>query len=148
MGVAEQEQQLGVVARRLAQVAPTGWARLLGNWEAAVVDGEVTLNWVTTAVVNGGDRWLYGQVGYDEELYDAVQRLNELSAEGGGTRWTTFDLRLDPDGTIEVGFGYDPPKRMQGIHDEESLGRFETYLDIWVAEHGPVPAAPPGGREG
>jgi len=146
VGLAEQQDQLGAVARRFAGVAPQGWARLLGNWEATVDDtGAVSLNWITTAVVDGGDRWLYGQVGFDEELYDAVVRLNELSAQDGpGRRWTTLDLRLDADGTIAVDLGYDEPKRTNGVHDEESLGRFESYLDTWVAEHGPVPA---GARE-
>lgn len=147
MGLAEQQDQLGAVARRFAQVAPQGWARLLGNWEATVdAAGAVSLNWITTAVVDGGDRWLYGQVAYDEPLYDAVVRLNELSAQDGpDRRWTTLDLRLDADGAIAVDLGYDEPKRTNGVHDEESLGRFEQYLDTWVAEHGPVPA---GGREG
>ncbi|WP_019137338.1 hypothetical protein [Cellulomonas massiliensis] len=146
MGLAEQQEQLGAVARRFAQVAPQGWARLLGNWEATVDGaGAVSLNWITTAVVDGGDRWLYGQVAYDEPLYDAVVRLNELSAQDGpDRRWTTLDLRLDADGAIAVDLGYDEPKRTNGVHDEESLGRFEQYLDTWVAEHGPVPA----GREG
>lgn len=144
MGLAEQQEQLGVVARRFAEIAPAGWARLVGNWEASpVAPGEVSLNWITTAVVNGGDRWLYGQVPYDEPLYDAVAELNELSAqEGPDRRWTTLDLLLDPDGSVKLDFGYETPKRTNGIHDEESLGRFETYLDVWVAEHGRVPAAP------
>ncbi|WP_028045499.1 hypothetical protein [Cellulomonas sp. URHE0023] len=139
MGLAEQQEQLETVARRFAQVAPTGWARLVGSWEATVDDaGTVSLNWITTAVVNGGDRWLYGQLGFDEQLYDEVVRLNELSAEG--TRWTTMELLLDADGAMRMDVGYEPPKRSQGIYDEQSLGRYETYLDTWVAERGPVPA--------
>lgn len=150
MALGEQQEQLGAVARRFAATAPTGWARLVGNWEATVAGtGSVHLDWITTAVVDGGDRWLYGQLGYDEALYDAVVRLNELSAEGGpDARWTTLDLVLDPDGSIQVDLGYEPPKRSQGIHDEESHGRFERYLDTWVAEHGPVPSRPAPGAAG
>jgi hypothetical protein len=145
VGLVDQQSQLEAVARRFAEIAPAGWARLVGNWEATADEsGAVVLNWITTAVVNGGDRWLYGQVGFDEPLYEAVAELNALAAaDGSERRWTTFDLLLDPDGTVKVDFGYDPPKRSNGIHDEESLGRFETYLDAWVAEHGKVPAAPP-----
>lgn len=43
-------------------------------------------------------------------------------------------------------FGYDTPKRSNGIHDQESLGRFQDYLETWMAEHGPVPAGGPGAR--
>ena len=147
MGAAEQQEQLGVVARRLAAIAPAGWAHLVGSFEATVSDaGEVTLDWITTAVVDGGDRWLYGQLGYDEELYDAVVRLNDLAAEAGPqARWTTCELHLGPDGSIQVDLGYDPPKRSRGIYDEESLGRFEGYLDVWVATHGPRPGSAPSG---
>ena len=56
-----------------------------------------------------------------------------------GERWTTLDLEVDRDGAFRSDFGYGPPKRTLGIHDEESMGRFESYLDRWVAEHGPVP---------
>lgn len=143
MGLGEQQEQLGAVARRLADIAPSGWARLVGNWEAVVDDsGTVLLDSITTAVVHGGDRWLYGQIGHDQSLYDAVVRLNEQSAEAGPDhRWTTLDLRVDPDGELQVDLGYEPPKRSRGIRDEESYGRFERYLDIWVAQHGPVPPA-------
>ena len=145
MGVVEQQEQLGVVARRFASVAPAGWVRLLGSWEATPgPGGGVTLNWITAAVVDAGDRWAYGQVGFDDELYDAVVRLNDLAAQDGpDRRWTTFDLTLDADGTFHVDLGYDPPRRSQGVLDEQSHGRFERYLDTWVAEHGPVP--PRGG---
>jgi hypothetical protein len=139
VGLAEQQEQVEVVVRRFAAIAPVGWARLVGSWEATGSD-EVTLNWITTAVVNGGDRWQYVQVGYDEPLYDAVARLNQLSAEPG-PRWTTLDLTVDADGSFRLTPGYEPPKRSRGIHDEESLGRFERYLDTWVAEHGAVPGA-------
>ena len=144
MGLAEQQEQLGAVVRRFADIAPPGWVRLVGSWEAtADASGAVTLNWITTAVVHGGDRWLYGQLGFDEPLYDAVVELNALSAQDGPEkRWTTLELLVAPDGAIQVDFGYDPPKRSQGILDEQSHGRFERYLDTWVAEHGAVPAGP------
>lgn len=141
VGAVEQQDQLTVVARRFAEIAPERWVHLVGSWEATLDEaGDVRLNWITTAVVDGRDRWLYGQVGYDEPLYDAVVRLNELSAEPGPEhRWTTCELRLDRDGSIQVDFGHEPPKRSRGIHDEESLGRYERYLDAWVAVHGPRP---------
>jgi hypothetical protein len=107
------------------------------------------LNYLTLAVVNGGDRWLFGQVGYDEQLYDLVAAYNTASAgevttkegETASTRWTVFDLEVDADGTFRSNLGYDQPKRSNGIMDEESLGRFETYLDTWIAEHGATPGS-------
>ena len=143
MGKAEQQERLERIARRFGDVAPPNWVRLVGNWEAYPgPTGELTLNYVTLAVVDGGDRWLFGQVGYDEPLYDLVAELNRMASEDQPDHaWTVLDLEVDQDGTFRVEFGYDPPKRARGIHDEESMGRFETYLDRWVAEHGPRPPA-------
>lgn len=139
MDVTEQRAAMEAVAARFADVAPSGWVRLVGSWEATLKpDGEVNLNYLTMAVVAGEDRWLYGQVGFDEPLYDLVVKLNEGMA-AAGSRWTVFDLEVDADGTFRTSYGYDLPKRSNGIMDEESMGRFETYLDGWVAQHGPVP---------
>lgn len=141
MGKAEQQDQLERIVRRFTDVAPPGWVRLVGNWEASHgATGELTLNYLTLAVVDGGDRWLFGQVGYDEPLYDLVAELHPMAAEDQPDHaWTVLDLEIDQDGTFRVEFGYDPPKRSRGILDEQSMGRFETYLDRWVAEHGPRP---------
>jgi hypothetical protein len=149
MDAAGTRQQIEAVVQRFSEIAPSGWARLVGNWEAARDgDGNTVLNYLTLAVVDGTDRWLYGQVGYDEPLYDLVVALNDASPKEGADdgpdrRWTVFDLEVDADGSYRTEFGYDPPKRSNGIMDEESLGRFESYLEGWMAEHGAIPA---GGR--
>lgn len=142
--VDRQREILTAVAHRLAEVAPTGWARLVGNWEATGNPGEAVLNHLTLAVVDGGDRWLFGQVGYDETLYDLVTDLHAAMAGPEGTSWTVLDLELDEDGSYRTDVGYGPAKRSNGVLDEESYGRFQGYLDRWVAEHGPVPVGPTG----
>ncbi|MBB5786558.1 hypothetical protein [Jiangella mangrovi] len=147
MGKSEQQERLERIVGRFAEVAPPSWVRLVGNWEASPgPTGEITLNYLTLAVVDGGDRWLFGQVGYDEPLYDLVAQLHAMAAaDEPDHAWTVLDLEVDQDGTFRVELGYDPPKRSRGVLDEESMGRFETYLDRWVAEHGPRPPARPAG---
>jgi hypothetical protein len=146
----QKRERLEGIVRRFAEIAPEGWVRLVGNWEATQKPGGATvLNYLTLAVVDGGDRWLFGQIGYDEPLYDLVTGLNDAVAqsEGDERRWTVLDLEVDADAAFRVQFGYDTPKRSNGIQDEESLGRFQDYLETWIAEHGPVPSGGrPGGR--
>jgi len=143
MDVIKQQDHVEAVAGRLVEVAPPGWVRLVGNWEATLDDrGSPVLNFLTLAVIDGGDRWLYGQVDYDETLYDLVAAFNRWSdGQGPNRRWTVLDLEVDADGSYRTEFGYDEPKRSNGIMDQESLGRFEDYLETWVAVHGPAPRA-------
>lgn len=136
----EQQELIRGIAERFAAVAPTGWARLVGNWEATLREGEVHLNYLTLAVVDAGGRWAVGQLDFDEGLYGLVVALNEGMA-GTGERWTVLDLEVDADGRFRTGFGYETPKRSNGVHDHESIGRFQHYLQTWVAEKGPVPPA-------
>lgn len=149
MSRAEEQVQLEVVARRLAQTAPPGWARVLSRWvatgtgadpgadEGEVPGGRDRLDGVTTAVVDGGDRWLYGRLGDDPVLREAVAALRGLCADD--PPWTTLDLTLDPDGAITVDLGHDAPSGP----DDVVSARLEHYLDTWVAEHGPVPPHDP-----
>lgn len=141
-GLDEQQELIQTIVQRFAAIAPDGWARLAGNWEAYRDDDDrLTLNYVTVAIVNGGHEWLYGQVGYDHVLYDAVIELNERMAGGDEQRrWTVFDLEVDADPPeFRVDFGYGTPKRVNGIDDHESIGRFRDYLQTWIDAHGPTP---------
>lgn len=147
MGLAEQQDQLGAIARRFVEVAPAGWVRLLGRWEAAAEpSGAARLDATTAAVVDGGDRWLFGRLDLDPVLHGAVVGLRVLVEEDSGRPWTTLELLLDPDGTVQVDLGYDPPEG-SGPRDEQSVGGLRRHFDTWVAERGPVPsrAVPPIG---
>ena len=138
MEPSEQQQAVRAVAQRFVEIAPAGWVRLVGNWEATRVDGRVNLNYVTLGVVDLQDRWGVGQFDFDERLYDLVVELHEAMA-ADGDRWTVLDLEVDADGAFRTSFGYGQPKRSLGIEDEESMGRFQDYLATWVAEHGERP---------
>ena len=141
-GLGEQQELIETIVQRFAAIAPDGWARLAGNWEAyRDDDGRLTLNYITVAIVNGGHEWLYGQVGFDSVLYDAVMALNErMAGDDEQRRWTVFDLEVDADpAEFRVDFGYGVPKRVNGIDDHESIGRFRDYLQTWIDAHGPTP---------
>lgn len=139
MQPSEQQDLVRSIGARFVEIAPPGWARLVGNWEATLQGSEVNLNYITLAVVGQDGGWAAGQLGFDEPLYDLVAELNEAMATTG-ERWTVMDLEVDADGRFRTAFGYGPPKRSTGIFDEESMGRFENYLATWVAEHGAASA--------
>lgn len=63
-------------------------------------------------------------------------------------RWTVFDLEIDADPPeFRINFGYDSPKRVNGVNDHQSLGRFQDYLQTWIDTHGPSPSARQSGDE-
>ncbi|HEY9412174.1 MAG TPA: hypothetical protein VIP77_21530 [Jiangellaceae bacterium] len=133
------EEQIQRIVRRFDAIAPEGWVRLAGNWETYQEADDLALNYVTLAVVASDGGWGAGQLGYDEDLYDEVLALNEVMAKGDGRRWTVLDLEIDAEpAEFRVQFGYNPPKRVNGVLDDESFGRFERYLESWVAERGPT----------
>ena len=51
------------------------------------------------------------------------QRLHLVMADAEAT-WGSADLTLAAAGDYELRFDYAPPKRLSGIHDEASYGRF------------------------
>lgn len=136
------QQHVAGIGQRFVEVAPADWYHLVGNWEASPDPSGVSLNFLTLAVVDLGDRWGFGQIEFDEPLYDAVAEF-ALAARSrpfsGSGPWTVLDLEINNEGQFDSKFGFDEPKRTNGVMDEESIGRFENYLETWIAEHGPVP---------
>lgn len=55
-----------------------------------------------------------------------------MNRRTGGTRWGTCDLVVDQPGKFS--FSYDPPKRINGMFDDDSMGRFDRYLETYEAE--------------
>lgn len=143
MKVSEQQDKIEAVARRMVQVAPDGWVKIVGSWEATPGDeGQPPhLNWITMAVVDLGDRWGAGQFDFDEPLYDMVAELHQ-GMQQRGDDWTLMDLEIATDGSYRTQFGYGEPRRTRGELDDESMGRFWNLLSDWVAEHGSVPGQP------
>jgi hypothetical protein len=41
---------------------------------------------------------------------------------------------VDRPGRFRFSFSYDPPKRINGIFDDDSMGRFDRYLERYKAE--------------
>ena len=41
---------------------------------------------------------------------------------------------VDQPGKFKLSFSYDPPKRINGVFDDDSMGRFDRYLETYEAE--------------
>jgi hypothetical protein len=43
---------------------------------------------------------------------------------------------VDQQGKFRFSFSYDPPKRINGVFDDEVMGRFDRYLESYKAGRG------------
>ena len=57
-----------------------------------------------------------------------------MMADTSGQTWSSCELIIDASGHYNFSFSYGPPKRINGILDEESYDRYNNYLDIYKAE--------------
>jgi hypothetical protein len=46
---------------------------------------------------------------------------------------------VDQQGKFRFSFSCDPPKRINGIYDDDSMGRFNRYLETYEAERARSP---------
>ncbi len=69
-------------------------------------------------------------LGLDNLFQDLHRAMSAAEPTGG---WGTAELTLAADGRYRFSFDYGPPKRLNGIHDEESYDRFRA--DRYLAEY-------------
>ncbi len=111
------------------------WERIVVNYEMdRTPEGRVvdTVIFYITAEPDGSLRKTSVRVasdGMDDcfiELADTMAREGEM--------WGSCDLVVDSNGEYSFKFDYAPPRRINGIFDHASMGRFANYLDTYRAE--------------
>lgn len=60
--------------------------------------------------------------------------LNKAMADGSDQSWSSCEVVVDASGKYNFSFSYGPPKRINGVWDEESYFRYRNYLDTYKAE--------------
>lgn len=72
----------------------------------------------------------YEQVAHelDRETELLFEAPNDLSLDLNQERWGSCDLVIDCSGKYRFKFDFEKPKRLGGIFDEQSVYRFNNYL--------------------
>src|SRR5260370_11659309 len=65
---------------------------------------------------------------FSPEVKAMFRQMNDEIKRSEGGRWATCDLEVDPPGKFRFSFSYDPPKRINGVFDDDSMGRFNPPL--------------------
>ena len=134
MNIEQLEKQKEVVLH-IAQLITESWRRIVVSYE--VEDTQESTEHSTMVVYVTGstsDLRLEGLAGAPTSLEDELFSLNKLMANASGRTWSSCELIIDASGHYNFSFSYDPPKRINGILDEQSYDRYNNYLDIYKAE--------------
>lgn len=127
-------QAQDALVKALASAPSEPWERIVANWEIGDDGGKDDLSTIAFCICRAED----GSLGETDlkllppTVPERLLALRALMAERGD-RWSTCDLAIDRDGRYEFHFAYGPPKRLNGIIDDESYYRFSRYLDDYRA---------------
>ena len=124
------------IAQDLVDAMRKPWERIVVNLEMEITEEGPVVNYLYFYI---SKRLLGGfkETEVDElpdEVSDKFKELNDAVLENAGNRWGICDLVIEGTGECKFTYDYGKPKRLNGILDESSYGRFNNYLDTYRAE--------------
>jgi len=126
--VIESQQSL---VRTLISMVEATWEHIVCNVEIKPLDDEEIYVDCLALVICSRDGALSTEpVRLNSAMksdFGAIRRA--MMTDDGNRNWTGFELRIDRPDRFAFDFTYDPPKRVEGLHDHQSYFRFDTYLD-------------------
>ena len=123
----------------LASTIDAPWKRIVVNYEIQEEDGSLIEDRRGfTIIPDGAGDFRKGQLAFDTEVKGLFRELRAEIQRSEGQGWGTCDLIVDQPGRFRFNFSYDPPKRINGVFDEQSMGRFDRYLDTYKAERADI----------
>jgi hypothetical protein len=123
------------IVTALARDIADGWERIVVNYEMQEEDGGLTEDRLGFYIAKdpAGD-FRESDLAFSPEVKALFREMNEEIKRSEGERWGTCDLVVDQPGKFKFSFTYDPPKRINGVFDDDSVGRFDRYLETYRAE--------------
>lgn len=124
------------IVSALARSIPDAWERIVVNYEMQEEDGGLTEDRLGFYIAKGSTGDLReSDLVFSPEVEAMFREMNDEIKRTAGDRWGTCDLVVDKSGEFRFKLAYDPPKRINGVFDDDSLGRFNRYLETYKAEH-------------
>ena len=123
------------VAQAVTDRIEDDWERIFVNYEMKLTDEGRVVDYVIFYIraLEGGEFEKISVRGGSDAIDDAFIALADTMARDG-ERWGSCDFLVDADGRYKFNFSYEPPKRIEGVLDHSSYGRFREYLDQYRAE--------------
>jgi hypothetical protein len=115
------------------------WERIVVNYEMQEEDGGLTEDRLGFCISKDPSGQFHQEdLSFSPEVKGLFRRLNDEMQRTEGRRWGTCELVVDQSGRFKFSFSYEPPKRINGVFDDVSTGRFDRYLEAYKAERGGV----------
>ena len=126
------------IAQGLANSMTEPWERIVVNLETAIMpDGrDVDYRFFYISSSGNDDFKKTSVKELPEDVTIFFTELNDAMVESEGDRWGTCDFILNSSGKFDFKFDYGPPRRLNGVFNDISMGRFDRYLDEFRAERG------------
>ena len=125
------------IVTALARDIPDAWERIVVNYEMEEEDDGLTEDRLGFYIAKDAVAGLReAQLAFSPEVKSLFREMNDEIQRSEGQRWRTCDLVVDQPGKFRFSFSYDPPKRLNGVFDDDSMGRFDRYLETYKAERG------------
>ncbi len=116
------------VVHAFARLAPAPWEQIVVNLELEEDEVGYHTDCLAFAVVPDSGGYVEREVDLDRPGLHTVFALHKaMSAQGES--WHSFDLVIEADDHYDLEFSYDPPKRLNGILDQQSYHRFDHYAE-------------------
>ena len=114
---------------------PRPWERIVVNYETTFEDGpDSDYCFFYVARSDAGDLEIDDDLPLTNAVEDMFFELNDALFASTKSRWGICDLIINSDGHYDFSFDYGPAKRLNGVLDDSSLGRFDNYLESYKAE--------------
>ncbi|WP_158932223.1 immunity protein YezG family protein [Acidisphaera sp. S103] len=125
------------LARAVSDAMQESWERIVVNYEMLTTDEGREVDYCAFYIsAAGGDFQETSLRTLPDAVDDLFIQLNDLMAKTENERWGTCDLVIDRSGQYKFNFDYAAPRRVNGIFDEQSQGRFDRYLETYKTDRG------------
>lgn len=106
------------IVTTIARSIPEAWDTAVISIEIDLVDGEQTENYLGLFYKKSGDSFSQASWPLPSECVDQFVCLRDNSSS---PPWTGCLLEFDSSGGYRFSYSYDPPKRINGIYDDEAM---------------------------
>ena len=127
MTIPQALQQQDKAAQAILACVGGNWLRIVVNSEC--IDEDERDNTLSFYVKRKGRDLETVDLRLPRTALEELRKLRDVTASQNALKWSTCDLVIDNTGNYNFNFSYGPPKRINGIHDEESYERFRNYAE-------------------